>query len=227
MPVIELENVSRLFGDFAALRKITAQMDAGQCYVLLGENGAGKTTLLRVISGLLRPTLGTVRVFGQENIQKIRGRIGYLSHASMLYDELTAMENLRYAATLYTDTAMVPPKTALSMVGLDATLHRPVGHYSQGMRQRVALARVLQAQPELLLMDEPFSNIDADSVRQMVQVLTTLRDQGHTILLTTHQPEHTRGLADVYCQMHQGAMVAWTASPRAPQSPIQTLGPSA
>lgn len=205
----QLEAVSKLFGDFAALRKITAQFTAGQCYVILGENGAGKSTLLRVVAGLLHPTFGSVHLFGSETAQEARQRIGYLSHASMLYDEMTALENLRYFAALYANAPTLLPQEALTLVGLDPRLKRPVGQYSQGMRQRAALARVLLAQPELLLLDEPFSNIDASSAEQMLRVLAELRRQRRTILLTTHQPELARPLADTFCQMCQGEIVAW------------------
>lgn len=207
----QLEAVSKLFGDFAALRKVTAQFTAGQCYVILGENGAGKSTLLRVVAGLLHPTFGSVHLFGSETAQEARQRVGYLSHASMLYDEMTALENLRYFAALYANAPTLPPQEALTLVGLDPSLKRPVGQYSQGMRQRAALARVLLAQPELLLLDEPFSNIDASSAEQMLRVLADLRRQQRTILLTTHQPELARPLADTFCQMRQGEIVAWNA----------------
>src|ERR1700761_2969137 len=101
MPItVQLETVSRLFGTFAALRKVSLTLEAGHCYVLLGQNGAGKSTLLRILAGLLRPSYGTIRLFdGHPHDQ--RERIGYMSHAAMLYDELSAAENLRYFAALY------------------------------------------------------------------------------------------------------------------------------
>ena len=207
---VELEAVSKLYGSFAALRKVTAQFPVGQCCVILGENGAGKSTLLRVIASLLHPTLGSVRVLDAPAPQNVRERIGYLSHASMLYDELSALENLRYFSALNAGTEIMPAAEALRLVGLKAELERPVGQYSQGMRQRAALARVLLAQPDLLLLDEPFSNVDAASVEQMQRVLLTLRSRGCTILLTTHQPELTRPLADRYCHMRQGAIAGWS-----------------
>ena len=95
----QLDNVSRLFGRFPALRKVSLTLDCGRCYVLLGENGAGKSTLLRILAGLLEPSLGTARIFHHGKPEKIAGqraRIGYMSHAPMLYDELSALENLRY-----------------------------------------------------------------------------------------------------------------------------------
>jgi heme ABC exporter ATP-binding subunit CcmA len=210
---IQLDAVSRLYGEFAALRKVTATFSVGNCYVITGDNGAGKSTLLRVIAGLLHPTLGVVQIFGSPEIQYQRRRIGYLSHASMLYDELTALENLRYTAALYAGMPTLTPQQALALVGLDPALKRPIGQYSQGMRQRTALARVLLAQPELLLLDEPFSSIDAASAEQMLRVLADLRAQQCTILLTTHQPELTRSLANAFVHMRQGEIVHFGTAP--------------
>src|SRR3974390_1281277 len=96
-----LEDISKLFGSFAALRQVSVDLEPGRCYVLIGENGAGKSTLLRILAGLLRPTHGKVTVFGEHEPQEARARIGYMSHAAMLYDELTGQENLRYFANLY------------------------------------------------------------------------------------------------------------------------------
>ena len=210
---VHLEEVSKLYGSFAALRKVTAEFAVGKCYVILGQNGAGKSTLLRLIAGLIRPSFGICSVLGSAEAGTMRRSIGYLSHASMLYDELTAMENLRYSARLYegnshSTTSLWQPEQVLAMVGLDARLDRPVGKFSQGMRQRAALARVLMAKPELLLLDEPFSNVDLASSAQMLQVLAELRAVGKTILLTTHQPELARPIADCVCTMHEGQIVS-------------------
>jgi ABC-type multidrug transport system ATPase subunit len=153
--IVQLQDVSRIFGRFPALRKVSISLTSGRCYVLLGENGAGKSTLLRILAGLLEPTLGTARIFTNGKAEKIaaqRARVGYMSHAPMLYDELSAMENLRYFAGLYRTCACLTPAEALLAVGLDPALTRPVGQFSQGMRQRTSLARVLLPQPELLLL---------------------------------------------------------------------------
>jgi ABC-type multidrug transport system ATPase subunit len=133
--------------------------------------------LLRILAGLLRPTQGKVRVFGEGTPHEERARIGYMSHAPMLYDELTAKENLNYFRNLYGGRACLEPEEALRQVGLDPELNRLLGQYSQGMRQRASLARVLLPQPELLLLDEPFSNMDAESVRQMLELLSGVRHQ--------------------------------------------------
>ena len=209
-----LDQVSKLFGSFAALRQVSLDFEPGRCYVLLGENGAGKSTLLRILAGLLRPGFGTVRVFpgpgGAPGLepQAARARIGYMSHAPMLYDELTAQENLRYFAGLYPGRECLSPAEALSEVGLDPGLDRIVGQYSQGMRQRASLARVLMTIPELLLLDEPFSNMDVDSARQMIKLLAGFRHSSRTIVIATHQRDLTAQIADFFVTLHAGRLVS-------------------
>ena len=218
----QLDDVSHLFGRFPALRKISVSFASGRCYVLLGENGAGKSTLLRVLAGLLEPTLGTARIFSQGKPEKIadqRARIGYMSHAPMLYDELSAMENLRYFARLYRSRSCLTPHEALQSVGLDPTLTRPVGQFSQGMRQRTSLARVLLPQPELLLLDEPFSNMDVASAGKMVALLGRVRAASRTIVLTTHQRSLAEPLADYLLTMEAGQLISSTEGPA-----LQTTG---
>jgi heme ABC exporter ATP-binding subunit CcmA len=205
--VVELESVSKLYGTFVALRKVSLSIEQGRCCVLLGENGAGKSTLLRLIAGLIRPTYGKALVFG-EKPHDTRDRIGYMGHAPMLYEEFSGVENLRYFAALYRDRKCMSPEQALAAVGLDAALTRPVGQYSQGMRQRASLARVLLANPELLLLDEPFSNMDAASARQMLDLLAGLRAQGKTIMLTTHQRELAAPLADFLLTLQAGSVAS-------------------
>jgi ABC-type multidrug transport system ATPase subunit len=191
-----LNNVSKLFGSFAALRQVSIELEPGRCYVLLGENGAGKSTLLRILAGLLEPSFGTAKVFNGLDPHEARARIGYMSHAPMLYDELTAGENLHYFSNLYPGRPSLSPAEALRQVGLDPQLRRTLGQYSQGMRQRTSLARVLMPAPELLLLDEPFSNMDVVSARQMVELLAGFRHGNRTIVLTTHQRELAAPIAD-------------------------------
>jgi heme ABC exporter ATP-binding subunit CcmA len=208
-----LDQVSKLFGAFAALRQVSVEFEPGRCYVLLGENGAGKSTLLRILAGLLRPSFGKVRVFGSTKTggfdpHDARERIGYMSHAPMLYDELTARENLRYFASLYAGRVCLDPAEALRQVGLDPELTRTLGQYSQGMRQRTSLARVLLSVPELLLLDEPFSNMDVESARQMVELLAGFRQGNRTIVLTTHQRELAAPIADWVLTLHAGRVAS-------------------
>ena len=211
-----LDSVSRIYGTFAALRNVSATFAAGSSTVILGENGAGKSTLLRVMAGLITPTRGTVTVFSGTPHRQ-RRRIAYMSHSPMLYDELTAMENLTYFAALHRDEGCAcvgSPEMALRAVGLDPNLSRPVGQYSQGMRQRTSLARVLQTDPELLLLDEPFSNLDAASAQHMVELLADFRTWpvapvngvpgSRTIVLTTHQAHLAQPLAENILHMRSG-----------------------
>jgi heme ABC exporter ATP-binding subunit CcmA len=210
-----LESVSKIYGNFAALRNVSTSFAAGSCTVILGENGAGKSTLLRIVAGLIAPTRGTVSVFSESPYRQ-RRRIAYMSHSPMLYDELTAMENLKYFAGLQRGSGCAcvgSPEMALRAVGLDPNLNRPVGQYSQGMRQRTSLARVLQTDPEILLLDEPFSNLDAASTRHMVELLADFRTWpiagggSRTILITTHQAALAAPLADNTLTMRNGQIV--------------------
>jgi heme ABC exporter ATP-binding subunit CcmA len=216
-PVLaQLDDVSRLFGRFPALRKVSISFTTGRCYVLLGENGAGKSTLLRILAGLLEPSMGTARMFTNGKAERIadqRSRIGYMSHAPMLYDELSAMENLRYFAGLYRTCSCLTPAEALLAVGLDPTLSRPVGQFSQGMRQRTSLARVLLPQPPLLLLDEPFSNMDGASAGRMVALLGGLRAANRTVVLTTHQRSLAEPLADYFLTMAGGELIGVAEGP--------------
>ena len=203
----QLENISKLYGTFAALRKVSLTLEAGRCYVLLGENGAGKSTLLRVLAGLLRPTYGTITILGSTP-EEARERVGYMSHAPMLYDEYTGLENLRYFADLYRERICLAPEEVLRSVGLDPALTRPVGQYSQGMRQRASLARVLLSRPELLLLDEPFSNMDIGSAHQMLDLLSRIKGEQRTIVLTTHQRELAEPIADSLITLLAGSVAA-------------------
>lgn len=219
-PAAELHAVSKIFGSFAALRNLSVAFPSGSSTVILGENGAGKSTLLRLVAGLATPTLGTVSVFG-ETPHNARARIAYMSHAPMLYDELTAIENLNYFAALHRDGACAcvgSPEMALRAVGLDPALSRPVSQYSQGMRQRTSLARVLQTDPELLLLDEPFSNLDLASAHHMVELLADFRTwplvplngipRQRTIILTTHQAALAQPLAERTLTLENGQALA-------------------
>src|SRR3954463_16013092 len=138
-PAISLQNISKFFGRNAALRDVTTSFARGRLYTVLGENGAGKSSLLRLIAGLATASSGNVHVFGAAP-RESRSRIGYMAHASMLYDEMTALENLLYFAGLYGIEDEARLQSSLSAVGLDPARERRVGEYSQGMRQRASLA---------------------------------------------------------------------------------------
>jgi ABC-type multidrug transport system ATPase subunit len=205
--VVSLREVSKLYGRFAALRSITAEFSPGKLYLILGENGAGKSTLLRVIAGLIEPTRGELSVLGAREPRAAAAQFGYMAHAPMLYEELSGIENLRYFARLYGIEDAAVCERAIRTVGLDPALTRRVGQYSQGMRQRMSLARAVINNPRLLLLDEPFSNVDVTSSRDMARLLGQMRDQGRTILLVTHQAALLENVADESVWMSSGEIV--------------------
>lgn len=212
-PVITATNLIKQFGRFAALRGVTAEFAAGKLFAILGDNGAGKTTLLRTLAGLNHPSSGQVMILGATKFHDICREVGYMAHPSLLYDEMSGMENLGYFAQLYGmsgERCPIRSAEVIRAVGLDPDLARPVGHYSQGMRQRMSLARALLNDPKILLLDEPFSNVDLPSAREMVRLLAGLRDGGKTILVVTHQASLLQDSADEFIWMAMGKIVART-----------------
>jgi len=206
-PIIAVTNLVKQFGRFAALRGVSASFEASRLYGILGDNGAGKTTLLRILAGLVPPTRGEISILGKKNPREVCREFGYMAHPSLLYDEMTGMENLRYFARLYGLEDEARCAQVIAAVGLDPALERPVGQYSQGMRQRMSLARALLNDPKILLPDEPFSNVDIRSAREMVKLLGGMRDQGKTIFVVTHQASLLEGAADEFIWMDAGQIV--------------------
>jgi len=206
-PIITVTNLIKQFGRFAALRGVTASFEAGRLYGVLGENGAGKTTLLRILAGLVRPTRGTVSILGKGDPREACREFGYMAHPSLLYDEMSGMENVRYFARLYGIQNDARCAQSITAVGLDPALERPVGQYSQGMRQRMSLARALLHDPKILLLDEPFSNVDIRSAREMVKLLAHMRDQGKTVFVVTHQASLLDGAANQFVWMQTGEII--------------------
>jgi len=206
-PIISVNNLIKQFGRFAALRGVTASFQAARLYGILGDNGAGKTTLLRMLAGLTTPTRGQITMLGSNDPRQVCREFGYMAHPSLLYDEMSAMENLRYFARLYGLQDDSRCAQIIASVGLDPTLQRPVGQYSQGMRQRISLARALLNDPKLLLLDEPFSNVDVHSAREMVKLLAHMRDAGKTIFVVTHQASLLDGAADEFVWMQNGQII--------------------
>jgi ABC-type multidrug transport system ATPase subunit len=213
-PQVVVSNLIKQFGRFAALRGVTAAFEAGKFYAILGDNGAGKTTLLRALAGLAHPTRGTVSILGKSPQEACR-EIGYMAHPSLLYDELSGMENLRYFARLYeiVDRNNHDDRcaNAIRAVRLDPELSRLVGQYSQGMKQRMSLARAILHDPKILLLDEPLSNVDVHSAREMVDLLRSMRDEGKTIFVVTHQASLLEGVADEFVWMEAGQIADRTS----------------
>jgi ABC-type multidrug transport system ATPase subunit len=207
---VQLDKVSRLYASFVVLRELSLTIPTGSSVVLLGENGAGKSTLLKLIASLQSPSYGTLTTFA-DTPRNQRHRIAYMSHATQLYDELTALENLTYFASL---NALPNPHhaaaEALTAVNLSPTNPRRVGEYSQGMKQRASLARTLLSSPSLLLLDEPFSNLDIASAQSMIARLLAYQAAGptRTLILTTHQAELASPLARTTINLNAGRLAS-------------------
>jgi len=216
-PVITVSNLIKQFGRFAALRGVSADFSSGKLYGILGDNGAGKTTLLRTLAGLSRPTSGHVTILGAQKFCGVCHQVGYMAHPSLLYDEMSGLENLSYFARLYGIADRSRCTDSIRAVGLDPDLTRPVGQYSQGMRQRMSLARALLNDPKILLLDEPFSNVDIHSAADMVRLLAGIRDQGKTIFVVTHQASLLEGAADEFVWMQEGLIIGRTRNLTPPE----------
>ncbi|MDX6701474.1 MAG: heme exporter protein [Baekduia sp.] len=187
-PAIELQGLTRRYGDREALADVSLTLATGATLVVFGPNGAGKTTLLRVLATLLRPHAGTARVLGHSLPAEgwaVRGRVGLLGHASLLYRDLTARENLRFHARLH-GVGPERVEALLDAVGLAARADDPVHTYSRGMVQRAAVARAVLHDPELLLLDEPTANLDPRAA-ELVEPLIGA-SSGRTRVLTSHDP---------------------------------------
>ncbi len=197
---LSLAGLRRDYGERTALDGVSLELGAGRSLVVLGPNGAGKTTLLRILATLLRPSGGEVRVLGCElprEAWRLRGRIGYLGHEPLLYRDLTGRENLRFHARLHGiagERAKARTAELLSAVGLERRADERVADLSAGMRQRLAICRCVLHEPELLLLDEPDSNLDAEG-RELARRLIGPRG-GRTRALVTHDPERFLPEAD-------------------------------
>jgi heme exporter protein A len=186
---LDIEGVSKYYGDFPALRDVGFRVTRGSTVALLGRNGAGKTTLLRIIAGLTKPTQGSVHVLGSDVRQNhARRSIGVLGHGISLYDELSATENLVLFARLY-GLADARRKAGewLERTGLDRVRDGLVREFSRGMRQRLAVARAFIHDPEVLLFDEPFTALDDRAIAVLQSLLADAHAQGRTIVMSTHQ----------------------------------------
>ena len=186
-PVLSAHGLERAFGPAPVLRGVTLSLAQGEIYGLLGPNGAGKTTLLKLLAGLLRPDAGAARVCGlevEENRSAALAQLGILIETPMFYDHLSAAENLELHLAYMGKAGDVP--AALARVGLADTGRKPVGSFSLGMRQRLALARAIVHRPRVLLLDEPLNGLDPVVVGELRQLFQSLSGEGLAILMSSH-----------------------------------------
>ncbi len=215
-PAVRLEGVSKRFGRTWALRSLDLELASGALLALVGPNGAGKSTLLKILATLVKPTAGKVRVLGHApdgGSRPIRERVGFLSARGYLYDELTARENLRFAALMSGITEWRGPAAeALERVGLARAADLRVGGYSSGMRKRLALARLLLRPVELALLDEPYASLDAEGVELVDELVEEMGAEGRTLILASHQWGRTLEAADRVVVLEDGRR-AWSGTP--------------
>ena len=192
---IEAQDIRKTFGHSAALAGVTLKVKRGEFLAFFGSNGAGKTTFLKIVATLMRPTSGTLKVEGidvRQEPEDARRRIGFLSHNTFVYRDLTSIENLRFFCRLYgindSDDRIME---LLERVGLGKRARDPVRSLSRGLHQRVGIARVLLHDPSVILLDEPYTGLDARAVEMLNEVLDAAVSNGrNTIILTTHDVEH-------------------------------------
>ncbi len=233
MAALEVEGLTRHYGEREALGDVSLSLAAGQTLVVFGPNGAGKTTLLRVLATLLRPHAGNVRVLGSslpEEAWAVRGRVGMLGHEPLLYRELTARENLRFHARLH-GVGEERVQELLDAVAMGTRANEPLRTLSRGMVQRVAVARAVLHDPELLLLDEPHSNLDPAAIELVAPLIGAETDTGgeigparrRTRVICSHDPGGDIARADVVLGLRAGRQALLRAAGEVDVGEIQEL----
>lgn len=205
--VVEADSIARAFGARRAVDGVSLSVSSGETLAIFGPNGAGKTTLLRLLGGLIRPGSGSARIGGKKlpGGPEIRRQIGVISHRTLLYDALTARENVEFFARLY---GVASPRDAalqsLERMGIAERADAPVRSLSRGMKQRVSIARATVHNPKVVLADEPFTGLDASGARSLSGLLEELRASGAALLIVTHNIDEGLSLATHAVIMHRG-----------------------
>lgn len=210
-PAVELRHVDKSFNDTPALQNLEVIAPGGRITVLLGPNGAGKTTAIRIVTGAMTPDRGSVRTLGRDpelEGEEVRRACGVVSAKPALYDRLTGQDNLRYAAELHGVARRIIDERILACAarfGIEHALYTQVGGYSTGMKTRLALARSVLHEPQLLLFDEPTSGLDPESAQAVLALIREMTGDGHTVVMCTHHLVEAEGLADHIVVLDDGA----------------------
>ena len=212
--VVTAENVHKTFAWTPVLRDISCTVEAGQAVAVFGPNGAGKTTLLRLLASLLKPSSGSLRLFAlPADDPRARRRIGFVGHDSFLYPDLSPFENLRFYARAYRlDNESARVQAMLEYVGLQDWTSTPVRSLSRGMEQRLALARALLHEPDLLLLDEPYTGLDAEALELLHASLLRAKQVGKTIVFSSHDFERSLALCSRALMLCRGRIVWQSAA---------------
>jgi heme exporter protein A len=217
IPIIETADLARAFGSRRAVAGVTFSLAPGDCLAVFGPNGAGKTTLLRLLAGLLKPSSGSARLAGIPLPGGIlaRSRVGLISHHTMLYNALSARENVAFAARLY---GIRDPLTrvddSLRRMSMLERAEAPVRLLSRGMQQRVSIARAMVHSPQVVLADEPYSGLDESGARSLTELLGEMRSSGTAIIIVTHNLAEGLSLATHAAVMQRGKFVRYDARDR-------------
>jgi len=210
--MIKVKKLVKRFGLKTILSGLDFEVHSGEFVALLGPNGAGKTTFLRILASLSRPTLGQVSIAGYElpkEAAAVRARLGVVSHLPLLYNDLTAEENLRFYARMY---GLTNPEArideVLKIVGLHKRSKDLVRTYSRGMQQRLAIGRAVLHNPDVMLFDEPYTGLDQDASSMLDEVLKTVASQGRTVVMTSHDLARTEELATRFDILSRGKIAA-------------------
>lgn len=211
--VIETADLTKRYGNFVAVDSLNLAIAQGQVFGLLGPNGSGKTTTILMLLGLTEPTAGRVRVLGFDPVRQplsVKARVGYLPDQVGFYDELTARENLLYIARLNglaRAEAYRRIDAAIERMGLSEAANRPVGTFSRGMRQRLGVAELLLKHPQIIIMDETTLGLDPEAARMFLQIIRELKEEGITILLSSHLLYQVQAVCDRVGLFHRGKIV--------------------
>jgi len=198
-PVLEVRNVTKFFGDLAALKEVSLAITRGESALLYGPNGAGKTTLLRMLASLARPSSGEI-LFDGRNIERdgtqAKAAIGFVSHATFLYGELTVRENLKFFGSLFGLSNLEKRiDTALDLFHMRSRSNVFARDLSRGLQQRTSLARAFLHEPDIVILDEPFTGLDSESVKNLESLMLRLPEQGKALLFSTHDFDQGAALA--------------------------------
>lgn len=208
---IEIRNLTKKFKETVAVNDVTVSFEKGKIHGIVGRNGSGKTVMFKCLLGLFPVTAGEITVLGQEigDGKRVPKGVGAIIETPGFLPNCTGVQNLSYLMELSGKADKKRIKEVISMVGLDPESKKHVGKYSLGMRQRLGLAQALMEDPELLILDEPMNGLDKNGVAEMRQLFLSLKEQGKTILIASHNPEDTRILCDTLHEMDAGVMTEY------------------
>lgn len=210
MIALSIVQLSKTYGHYRVLDQLSLDIPSRHCFALFGPNGAGKTTLMRILATLTRPSSGQFRIWGYDGVTekaRVRQLVMYLAHGTHLYDDLNAIENLRFCLAL---RGMIPSdsqiKRALDRVQIGAFGQMQARYFSAGMKKRLGLAKAILARPKVLLLDEPYTSLDERGVAIMNAFIQETVHHDGAVLMTTHDREHTRQVANQMGLLHSGVL---------------------